>query len=177
MTSLTRYADDQLSSSGVARLVPATTAVATVGCGLVAGLLFIFSTCIMPSLRRQPPAHAIATMQSINQTILNPLFFLVFMGSTVLCAALGLFSIFSDAPGRGLRIAAAVIFLVGVIGITAAFNVPMNDHLAQVVPGSAHGAEVWRDYLTRWTLANHVRAAAATLATALFAWSELSSRR
>jgi len=176
MTSMTRYTNDQLST-GVARLVPAATAVATVGCGLVAGLLFIFSTCIMPSLRRQPPAHAIATMQSINQTILNPLFFLVFMGSTVLCAALGLFSVFSDAPGRGLRIAAAVLFLVGVIGVTAAFNVPMNDQLAKVIPGSAHGADVWRDFLSRWTLWNHARAIAATLATALFAWSALSARR
>ena len=170
MTSATRYASDQLSS-GVARLVPATTAIATVGCGLVAGLLFIFSVCIMPSLRRQPPAHAIATMQSINVTILNPLFFVVFMGSTVLCAGLGLVSVFSDTPGRGLRIAAAAVFLVGVIGVTAALNVPLNDELAKVIPGSAHGADVWRDYLTRWTVFNHVRAAAATLATGLLAWS------
>lgn len=170
MTSLTQLTEHHLPA-GLTRFVPAATVAATVGCGLMAGILFIFSSCIMPTLRQQPVPAAIATMQSINKTILNPLFLLVLVGSTLLCVVLGLAALVTDGPGRGLRIAAVLTFLVGVIAVTAAINVPLNDELATVLPGSAHGADVWQHYLSRWTAWNDVRAAAATVATALLAWS------
>ena len=36
------------------------------GAGLLSGLFFIFSFCVMGALDEQPPASAIATMNSIN---------------------------------------------------------------------------------------------------------------
>ena len=49
------------------------------------------------------------------------------------------------------------------------YNVPRNNALARVDPGSEEGARVWRTYLVEWTRANHVRTVAALGACALFA--------
>ena len=69
-------------------LITVGTVSAAVGCALVAGLLFAFSTSVMPALRRRPAAEGIAVMQGINSAILNPLFGLVFGGTTLLCLLL-----------------------------------------------------------------------------------------
>ncbi|MGG6293630.1 hypothetical protein ACQ4M4_04325 [Leptolyngbya sp. AN02str] len=47
---------------------------ADLGCGLIAGIFFAFSTFVMNALAQQPPAQGIATMQSINITVINPWF-------------------------------------------------------------------------------------------------------
>ena len=36
---------------------------AAAGCGMMAGLFFVFSNAVMPSLSQQAPASAIRTMQ------------------------------------------------------------------------------------------------------------------
>ena len=76
-------------------LITVGTVAAVVGCALVAGLLFAFSTSVLPALRQRPSAEGIAVMQTINSTILNPLFGLVFGGTTVLCLVLAV-----TAPSR-----------------------------------------------------------------------------
>jgi uncharacterized membrane protein len=76
-----------------------------------------------------------------------------------------------ESPPRARARKGAVVFLVGAIGLTAAVNVPMNDALAAVDPASVRGAEVWRDYVVRWTRFNDVRALASVVATALLALS------
>ena len=60
---------------------------------------------------------------------------------------------------------------MGTVGVTIAGNVPLNDALAAVSPGSAEGATLWAKYLTDWTLWNHVRTLAAFVASALFTLS------
>ena len=57
------------------------TAIAT---GLSAGIFFAFSTFVMKALAQQPPAQGIATMQSINITVINPWFMTVFFGPSIL---------------------------------------------------------------------------------------------
>jgi uncharacterized membrane protein len=61
-----------------------------------------------------------------------------------------------------------VIYVLGVIGVTIAFNVPLNDRLARAAPDSPEGASLWQHYLARWTAWNHLRTAASALAMALF---------
>ena len=65
------------------RIVNATLFLSALGSGLMAGLFFIFSVCIMTALGRLAPANGIAAMQSINVTILNGFFLTVFMGTAV----------------------------------------------------------------------------------------------
>jgi uncharacterized membrane protein len=136
--------------------------------GVVAGVLFAFSTAVMPALSRQPPPSAIRTMQTINVRILNPLFLGVFLGTALVSAAVLVASFAeSAAPGAPWAVAGATAYLVGTAGVTMVCNVPMNNHLDTLDAGSDAAARYWQLYLARWTAWNHVRVGAATLAAAL----------
>jgi uncharacterized membrane protein len=65
-------------------------------------------------------------------------------------------------------LAGSIVYLVGIIGVTMVFNVPMNDALAAAQPESAEAATFWQQYLSTWTMWNHVRTIAGTGALALF---------
>lgn len=132
--------------------------VAAVGCGLVAGLLFAFSAGVMSALGRLPGDAGADAMRAVNAAVRNPLFLGVVTGSALVCVALLVAVAVTGGPV--LAVVAAGVHLVGAIGVTAAVNVPMNDALA------ARTLD-WASYRRRWTAWNHVRTAAATLATAL----------
>ena len=131
--------------------------VATVGAGLNAGLFFIFSVCIMAALARLPAGEGIAAMNAINVVIQNPLFFAAFMGTALLAVAIVVLALLNGTAGSALAIGAAVLFLVGTLGVTIVFNVPMNEGLAAVNPASPEGEALWKTYLASWTAWNHVR--------------------
>ena len=151
------------------RIVNATLFLSALGSGLMAGLFFIFSVCIMTALGRLAPASGIAAMQSINVTILNGIVLSVFMGTAVLCLALIVAWFAGWVPSGGIFVlAGALLYLVGIIGVTMFANVPMNDALAAVAPDSNEGAALWKDYLVNWTLWNHVRTVAGIGALAAF---------
>jgi uncharacterized membrane protein len=59
----------------------AATLATALGCGLVAGVFFAFSTFVMPALKRLPPAHGIAAMQSINTVAVTPAFMTALFGT------------------------------------------------------------------------------------------------
>jgi uncharacterized membrane protein len=59
-----------------------------------------------------------------------------------------------------------LLYLVGAILVTIAFNLPLNEALAAIDPASADGANPWTGYVTSWTAWNHVRTAGALAATA-----------
>lgn len=65
-------------------LVPALAFAAAIGSGLMAGLFFVFSVCIMQALSRLPPDQGVAAMNAINVVIQNPLFLFAFMGTALL---------------------------------------------------------------------------------------------
>jgi uncharacterized membrane protein len=149
-------------------LVTVGTAAAAVAAGLATGVLFAFSTSVMPALRRRPDAEGMAAMQAMNAAILNPVFLLVFAGTALLCAALAVTAPFTaDESHAVLRGIGAGIYVVGVFGLTMGVNVPMNDALDETDPASAAGADLWRGYLRRWTAWNNVRTVAGVVATAL----------
>ncbi|MCC3406590.1 MAG: DUF1772 domain-containing protein [Microcoleus sp. PH2017_10_PVI_O_A] len=136
------------------------------GCGLIAGVFFAFSTFVMNALSRLPPAQGIAAMQSINITVINPLFMTVFLGTAAACIFLIFSSLKWHQPGIPYLLIGSLLYLVGTVGVTIALNVPLNDALAKVEPGSAEGAKLWASYLVNWTFWNHVRALAAFVAAA-----------
>jgi uncharacterized membrane protein len=150
-------------------LLFAVTLLAALGSGLVAGIFFAFSAFVMAALRRLPVEGGIASMQSINLTVLNPLFFTVFFGTAVLPLVLGIAALLRwSEPGAFYLFAASLLYLFGTIFVTMAFNVPLNNRLAAIKPGSAEGASLWTLYLSSWTAWNHVRTAASLAACALF---------
>lgn len=150
------------------RVMFVLTLAAALGSGLMAGLFFAFSTSVMSALGRIPISHGIGAMQSINVTIVNPLFLSVFLGTGLLSALLIIGAIFGWVPNPGWVVAGALLYIVGVLGITMSINVPMNNALAAVGPDSAAGAELWARYLDRWTFWNHVRTLAPLAGLAAF---------
>jgi uncharacterized membrane protein len=145
------------------------TLLAALGSGLMAGLFFAFSAFIMQAFAERPAPVGIAAMQSINQTILNPVFFLLFFGTALLSMILAvLASIGWNDTGAAWRLAGGLLYLIGSIGITMVFNVPLNNRLAKVAPDSPEGAVLWSCYLKVWTRWNHLRTVACTGAAAAF---------
>lgn len=69
-------------------VVVVLTIVASIGCGLVAGVFYAFSSFVMRGLDELGAEPAVAAMQSINRTVLHPSFLGVFLGTGVLCLGL-----------------------------------------------------------------------------------------
>ena len=70
-------------------------------------------------------------------------------------------------PGAVYLLSGGLVYLLGTILVTMAFNVPRNNALAPADPQSVDGARLWTGYATSWTAWNHVRTAAALAATVL----------
>jgi uncharacterized membrane protein len=145
---------------------------AAIGCGLIAGVFFAFSTFVMKALAQQPVAQGIATMQAINLTVINPWFMTVFLGTAIACIGITIAVLFNWAqPNAIYLLIGSLLYLVGTFGVTMVCNVPLNDALAIVDPNSPDGATLWAKYLTDWTFWNHVRMVAAIAASALLMWA------
>lgn len=144
-----------------------------IGCGLMGGVYFAFSTFIMRAFATLDPAQAAASMNAINVVILRSPFMPLFWLTTLGAAALVLLALpdWQTTSGR-LAIASGVAYLVGMFVCTVAFNVPLNDQLA----AAAGDAAVWQRYLVEWTRWNHVRTIASALAGAGFVWALLARR-
>ncbi|MGP1373753.1 MAG: anthrone oxygenase family protein [Almyronema sp.] len=139
---------------------------------LTAGIFFAFSTFVMQALAQQPPAQGIAAMQSINLTVINPWFMTVFFGPGLAGLVLSAWALRHGGQPTALYwLAGSLLYLIGTIGVTIAGNVPLNDALAGVAADSVEGSALWSQYLSRWTLWNHVRTVAAGLAAVLFTLS------
>lgn len=140
---------------------------AALGCGLIAGVFFAFSTFVMSALARLEPAQGIAAMQSINITVINPWFMTAFLGTAVACLFLAISSLLKwQQPGAAYLLLGSVLYLVGTFGVTMIGNVPLNEALAKVNPDT--GGAFWVSYLRDWTMWNHVRTVAALAAAASF---------
>jgi uncharacterized membrane protein len=148
----------------------ALTLVAVLGCGLAAGVFFAFSSFVMEALGRLPAAQGIAAMQAINVAAISFVFMLALFATAVACIALAVWAIVEwGEPFAAYLLAGSALYLVGVMGVTIAYNVPRNETLAKVDPQSADAASHWTRYLASWTAGNHVRTAAALAATAALA--------
>lgn len=153
----------------VDQLLFALTFFAALGCGLVAGVFFAFSTFVMKALSRLPHGAGIAAMQSINVVVLNSWFMAAFLGTAAACVLAMISSLlrWHDAHAVYLVVGSA-LYLVGTFLVTVVFNVPKNQALAKVTPADPDGASLWATYLFSWTAWNHVRTAAALAAAASF---------
>lgn len=170
--------------------------VAAVGTAVVGGVLFAFSTFVMAGLRSVAPEVGAASMASINRHATKAPFGSLLVVVTGLAAVLGVVAAtrLGDA-GMPLVLAGSLVYLVGGIGVTAAVNLPLNDHLetadaavrAEVSTSteaspSGGGASrvrvrtasptaqrdlVWAAFLGRWVAWNHVRTLACAVAALL----------
>ncbi|MBZ9892926.1 MULTISPECIES: DUF1772 domain-containing protein [unclassified Mesorhizobium] len=153
----------------IPKLLPTLIFIAAIGSGVVGGVFFAFSNFVMPAMARLPAAGGIAAMNSINITVITPMFMTALFGTGLICLVLIAGAIIGwQQPGSFWLLAGAVIYLVGNPIVTMVFNVPLNDALAAVDPASSNGAAVWTTYLRDWVMWNHVRAITAIAALASF---------
>ena len=125
---------------------------AALGCGLIAGVFFAFSTFVMSALARLEPAQGIAAMQSINITVINPWFMTAFLGTAADCLFLAISSLLKwQQPGAAYLLLGSLLYLVGTFGVTMIGNVLLNEALAKFNPDTG-GANFWVSYLRDWTM-------------------------
>ena len=146
----------------------AATLVIALGCGLVAGVFFAFSSFVMAALKRLPAAEGIAAMQSINTLAVTPTFMTALFGTAVACLGLAAWAVISvGGVPLALVLIGCTLYLVATVGVTIVCNVPLNNRLATVRPRDAGAASFWNEYVATWTAWNHVRTVAALAAAAL----------
>lgn len=144
-------------------LISALLWFSAIGCGLIAGLYFAFSTFILQAFDRLGPERAAEAMNAINLRIQRSLFMPLFLGTTLTGLALAVIGVVHPGePGGAAMLAGGATYVLGMFVVTMVFNVPLNNALV------ARGGEAWPLYLRRWLLWNHVRMLASTIASALF---------
>jgi len=126
------------------------------GAGLVTGLLFAFSNFVMRALADLPSEKGMFAMQRINETIINPVFLTLFLGTPVMCLVIAVISGLNiNHSGNLFLLLGALAYLIGPFGITAIFNVPLNNLLARADVIDAD--KIWPMYQIRWQRWNHIR--------------------
>jgi uncharacterized membrane protein len=146
------------------------TVIGATGSAVIAGLMFAFSTAIMPALRKQTPGEGMRAMQHVNRLIQNPLFLLVFAGTALVCALVAIGTVLDEQPHPALRAIGALLYLIGTFGVTMVVNVPMNNKL-DAQRDDAAGHEYWNRFLAGWLPWNHVRTLAGIAAAVLMVLS------
>lgn len=113
---------------------------------IMIGLYFTFSNTVMRVLTNFENGSDV--MVAINREILNPLFLGCFFISGVGSLSLSLMT-------TGLLASASIVFFIGTVAVTIVFNVPLNNKLKE--SSEQQRNEVWREYLYKWVIWNHVR--------------------
>lgn len=151
------------------RWIPTLAFFAALGSGLIAGVFFAFSTFVMRALAKLPAPSGMSAMQSINVVVINPMFLGVFVGTAGLGVVAAVIAVVRwQRMGAGWLLAGGLLYVIGTFIVTMLCNVPLNDALAKISANDPNAAERWTSYVSRWTLWNHVRTAAALAATGSF---------
>lgn len=90
--------------------------------GLGAGFFFAWSVTVIPGTKEVSDSVYLEAMQSINNKIINPVFFFIFFGP-------GLLLVYQATGLEPINILAASSYILGAIGITIVKNVPMNNKI------------------------------------------------
>ena len=150
-------------------LTQITTLSAALGAATFGGVLFAFSTFVMPGLDQAPPAAAVSTMQQINRAAPRSLLAFDMVATLALCVVVAVLAVLRmrqhGGTGNILLLVGAALYVVS-FAITAIYHIPRNDAFYSVVANGPHAARAWHDYARPWELWNHVRTGAALAAAA-----------
>lgn len=136
-----------------------------------AGFFWTWSFTVMPGLGVAAPE----AMGAVNANARSAGFAFVFFGPPLFAALAGGLALVVQARPAALAVFAAVVmYAAGVLAVTFAVHLPLNEWLA-AAPGAA--GEVWRDDAAPWTAWNHLRTAGATTAFLLLVVAAVAVRR
>lgn len=156
-------------------LLQAALLLAAFLCSLVAGFLFAFAAVVMPGLRNLDDGGFIRAFQVIDGVIQDnqPLFIFVWVGSVlalVAAAVLGIGAL--SGAERLLIIVAALVYLLCVQLPTVTINIPLNNTLQKLDPGTMNETtrqHARQDFEPRWNRWNVFRAVCASVVSLLLA--------
>lgn len=118
--------------------------------GVMAGLFFAYSVSVVLALDTLSASVYTRIMQSVNDSILNPVFGVAFVGAVVvpvvsmaICIVRGGWTV---QYGQ-LFLAGTGIYLVGTAAVTVVIHIPMNEYLAMWSPTSP--PDDWETVRTR----------------------------
>ena len=135
-------------------------AVAVLLTGVSAGVFFTYQNSVLPGLGRLDDTTFATAMNSMNRAILNGAFMLFFVGSLLALAAAAIVGFVSGTGLAAWLFAASfAVYLLGVIVVTGAVSVPLNEALAK------HGDRA--AFEPRWVRFNGLRVFAVIVAFAL----------
>ena len=136
---------------------------------LVAGVFLAFSDFIMRALALTGGAGGVEAMQAINREVFRWVFMTLFLGMAAVSVLIACYAwVALTGPTGTLIGVAALVYLLGCFGVTVVFNVPMNETLAGMEPGSGATRDYrLQAYVPRWTFWNSSRTGAAALSAEL----------
>jgi len=137
---------------------------------LMAGLFYAFSCSVNLGLARLSNAEYISAMQSTNRAIQNPIFFAAFFGAPILLPLSAFLHYGQPLPARFWFLLAAIIYLIGIFGVTIFGNFPLNNTLDRFDLQAASEVKlaVQREgFEKRWNNLNMIRTVSSTLAVIL----------
>ena len=151
------------------QLVFVLTMCAAVCTALLAGNFFAFSAFFLRALGGLTAERGIVAMQATVAAIKAPAFLVLFLGTALLCLAIGTMTIFTWREAYAhYAFAGAALFLIGGFGVTMLRSVPLNNALLAASPDADGARDQWRRYRLIWMRWNHVRAITTLLACACF---------
>jgi len=129
---------------------------------LIAGLFYSYSVSVNPGLGKLTDAEYLRAMQSINRVILNPLFFVSFMGTVIMLPVSTWLSYRQEGVGASFYfiLAATIIYIIGVFGVTAGGNVPLNNMLDKADLATINLADLRKSFEASWNRFHTIRTVA-----------------
>lgn len=127
----------------------------------MAGLFYAWSISVTPGIGKINDESYLRAFQSMNRAIINPLFIIVFMGLVVLLIYTAyLYYGTSHTTRFWLTLSAAVLYIGGVMIVTFAGNIPLNNSLEalKIDTMSADQMAAFRSGLEgKWNTLNTIR--------------------
>ena len=141
---------------------------ASVLAGLFAGFFWTYTISIPAGLGALDDVGYVAAFQSINATIRNAGFGLVFFGAVPIIGVLLALDLRAGHRRAARYVAAALALVLGVVVVTFAVHVPLNETLAVASPDDATAArEAFETAWNRWNLVRTVLSTASVGCLAL----------
>ena len=138
---------------------------------LIAGLFYAWTCSVIPGLSRLTNVEYIRAMQSFNEAIQNPLFFICFFGTALLLPICTYMHFGQPVSIRfWLLLTATVAYLLGVMAVTIFGNIPLNESLADfnlILANPEAIAAQRRNFENSWNNLHTVRTIASALSIVL----------
>ena len=132
-------------------------------CSLVTGFIFTYAIIVMPGLSKLSDKEFLKAFQLTDAVIQNkqPIFMLIWVGSIVSVLSLILISIaYVGLSETWLIVLVAMIYLLGVQGITILIHLPLNNQIQKINLEKLNDENLKNERLNfeiKWNFFNNIR--------------------